>query len=389
MRIGYFDSSAGASGDMILGSLVDAGVDVGVLEEAAGCLGIGEFRFAVEQVRKSGIQATRVTLQETEPAEHRTYSDIKRLIREAGLSPRVAERALAAFALLAEAEGKIHGMPPDAVHFHEVGALDSIADVVGAFAGLEALGLDRLLCSPLALGRGEVTCEHGTFPVPAPATLEISRGLPVRGRDIQAELTTPTGAAVLRTAADAFGPIPSMTLEQVGYGAGSRDLGEVPNVLRLIVGEIVRRPSEPLTVIETNIDDMNPQIFSHLYSDLLGLGALDVWMSNILMKKGRPGFMVGALAEEEKVPAVVGAILRETTTAGVRLHQIERVKLPREFTSVATGYGEIRIKVFRLDGEERAVPEYDDCLRASREHSVPVATVMEEARNAYRQASRR
>jgi hypothetical protein len=273
------------------------------------------------------------------------------------------------------------------VHFHEVGALDSIVDVVGAFSAIQCLGLGCMFASPLALGSGYVDCEHGRIPVPAPATLEIARGIPVRSWQVTGELTTPTGAAILRACASEFGPIPGMTVAEIGYGAGSRDFKEIPNVMRLVVGESADYDLDRVTQIETNIDDMNPEFFTHIYSDILSLGALDVWVEHIMMKKGRPGFLLRVLADRQFVPAISEYILAETTTAGVRLLEVDRWKLPRETVEITTKFGTVTAKVFDLGPRKRCAPEYEDCVRLAKSTGVSVSEVIEEAKNAFRRVS--
>jgi len=306
------------------------------------------------------------------------------MIDASDLSDTVKQSSRKAFDILADAESKVHGIPKDKVHFHEVGAVDSIVDVVGAFIGLEKLEIEDVVSSPLALGTGSVECQHGTLPLPAPATMEIARGLPVRGRHLPGELTTPTGAAILKAAASAFGSIPEMVVSGIGYGAGSRDLTEIPNVMRLIVGETDATGRDRVTLLETNIDDMNPEYFSHLYEDLFSAGALDVWVTPVLMKKGRPGFVLSVLADRPAVPALTRAVLSGTTTAGVRVTEVDRRKLDREIIEVDTRFGKVKVKVFTLGSTKRCAPEYEDCLRISRARSVSIDDVTEDARNAFR-----
>jgi uncharacterized protein (TIGR00299 family) protein len=384
VRIGYFNCFAGASGDMIIGCLFDLGFTESGLREALSGIDMGDLVIETGDVVRCGIRARAFEVRAGAGQPERTHKDILELIERSDLSPAVKGRSIQAFDILADAESRIHGMPKEDVHFHEVGAVDSIVDVVGAFAGLESLGIDKVVSSPLALGTGSVECRHGTLPVPAPATLEIARGLPVRGWHLPGEATTPTGAAILKTCASGFGPIPDMDVTGVGYGAGSRDPAEFPNVLRLIVGEKSAYGSDRVVVAETNIDDMNPQFFSHLYSDLLARRALDVWVTQVLMKKGRPGFVLSVLARHEDVSQIADAMLRETTTSGVRFTEAERIKLPRVAIEVETRYGKVKVKVFDLGTKRRCAPEYDDCLRVSLAANVSIDEVIEEARNACR-----
>lgn len=425
MKVGYFDCFAGASGDMILAALLDAGLEPRALVEGLAGLGIRDLEVKASEVSRHGVRAKSFGFTAAAGPKGGSFGEIKEVLEAANLAPSVKAGALRAFTLLADAEGRIHGKPADRVHFHEVGSLDALVDVVGAFIGLEALGIKQVVSSPLALGEGSIQCAHGTLPSPAPATVEIARGLPVRGWALDGELTTPTGAAILKAAASAFGPVPAMTVTAVGYGAGTRDLAAIPNVLRLMVGDAPDLPSlsdlpglpgapgqqglpagigtglesDRVTLLETNIDDMNPQFFSHIFDDLFARGALDVWVESILMKKGRPGFRLSVLAQAAQVPALAAAVLAETTTSGVRLQELSRLKLPRRIVEVETRFGRIRIKVFAGGAAggaaagpgapgERSAPEYDDCVRCARAHKVTVSEVMEEARDAFRKMRR-
>jgi uncharacterized protein (TIGR00299 family) protein len=368
---------------MILASLFDVGLAEAALTESISRLGIEGIKVTVKDVMRKGIRAKSFGFSHDAETPSLTHREIRAMIEGSTLSAWVKEKSLAAFDLLAEAEALIHGVAKQDVHFHEVGSLDSIVDIVGSFTGLESLGIERITCSPLALGSGFVDCEHGRIPVPAPATLEIARGIPVRGWKIEGELTTPTGAAILRTGASVFGPVPHMEVGGIGYGAGSRELGEIPNVLRFVVGEVTDHEFDSITKIETNIDDMNPQFFSHIFDDLFAVGALDVWVENILMKKGRPGFLLCVLCENHMVSRLAGYILAATTTAGLRLSVVDRLKLARETVEVETGLGKVRVKVFDLGAEKRCAPEYEDCLQIARSKGVHIAKVIEEARNAF------
>jgi pyridinium-3,5-bisthiocarboxylic acid mononucleotide nickel chelatase len=392
LKIGYFDCFAGASGDMILASLFDAGLESRALAEGLGALGLGGIEIRVGEVMKKGVRAKTFGFACESGPRFGTFKDIVGAIERSALGPAVKSRSVRTFEILAEAEARIHGIGKQDVHFHEVGSLDSVVDIVGSMIGLEALGLERISSSPLALGTGHIECEHGVLPSPAPATLEVARGLPVRGWAVAGELTTPTGAAILRTAASDFGPVPAMTVTAIGYGAGARDLEAIPNVMRIIVGETGSAASalyerDRVTHIETNIDDMNPQVFSHVFEKLFGLGVLDVWVESIMMKKGRPGFLLGVLALTPTVPAAVDLILSETSSSGVRLAETDRVKLGRREIEIATRFGKVKVKVFRTARGERGAPEYEDCLRIAVARGVPVADVMEEARRAFNEAA--
>ncbi len=386
MRIGYFDCFAGASGDMIMACLLDLGLDQARLAECIAALGIGDVHIDVSEVLRKQVRAKAFGVKPPPGPKPRMYRDIVQIIERSSLAEGVKRKSIEAFDVLAGAEAAIHGLPKQEVHFHEVGAVDSIVDVVGAFYGLDELGIERVVSSPLTLGSGSVDCEHGTLPVPAPATLRIAEGLPVRSWDTGAELTTPTGAAIIRTAASEFGSIPAMKMTAVGYGAGGRDLDRIPNIMRLVVGETSDREFDEVAILETNIDDMNPQFFSHLYEDLFAAGALDVWVTDVMMKKGRPGFLLSVLAERTGASRLADLVLAGTTTSGVRLTTAERIKLPRESLAVETRYGGVKVKVFTLDSGRRFVPEYEDCLRVSRAEGVSIERVIEEARHAARKA---
>ena len=430
MRVGYLDCFAGISGDMLLGALLDAGVEAKVLHDATAALKLGA-TLRVERVDRSGISCTKVHVMEGEHlaevvpqvAEHthqhmprqqhlhktgqphthehtheerghvhgRSLTVIRELIESAALDVPVKRMAVRAFELLGASEAKIHNVPVEQIHFHEVGAVDAIVDIVAASAGLHALGVERWYCSPLNVGGGMVDCAHGRFPVPAPATADLLKGVPTYSADIQMELVTPTGAALLRTLECTFGQQPPMTVERIGYGAGSRNPEGFPNVLRLNVGEADEKKisrhggaSESVTVLETAIDDLSPQILAHVTETALTLGAFDVMCTAVQMKKGRLGTLITILTDERHAPDLERLLLRETSTLGIRMHKQHRSCLERSFVTVATGYGEIRIKVGSLRGEElNAAPEFEDCRAAALAHEVPVKQVIQAATAAY------
>jgi uncharacterized protein (TIGR00299 family) protein len=385
LRIGYFDCYAGASGDMILGALFGAGLGREDFEKEIARLGIGGLEIAVREVDRKSIKAMSFSFTHASTASAGTYKDIVKLVEGSGLNPRVKQRALAAFDLLAESESGIHGVKKDDIHFHEIGSVDTVVDVVGSFIGLDLLGIQEVVCSPVSLGTGSVACAHGSLPVPAPATLEILSGVPVRGTGIEHELTTPTGAAILKTCADRFGPIPEFEVAAVGYGAGTGDLEERANVLRFIVGETSEYVEDRVVLMETNIDDMNPQIFSHVYSELFARGALDVWLASVVMKKGRPGFVLSVLSPVENMGGIADCVFAETTTAGIRMHEVGRMKLRRSFTEVETKYGRVKVKVFALPSGRRYVPEYEDCVHLAESLGVAVNDIIEETRHVLAQ----
>ena len=382
IRIGYFDCFSGISGDMVLGALVDAGADLREIERELRKLKLEGWSISAEKVQKRAIFATQVKVEASEQHHHRGLSVILKMIEEAGLAPRAAERAAKIFTRLGQAEAHVHRMPVEKVHFHEVGAVDSIVDIVGAAIGFELLGLDEFACSAVEVGAGQVKTAHGLLPVPAPATAELLRGAPTFSSGILRELATPTGAAIATTLAASYAEMPRMTLRAIGYGAGSADLAEKPNVLRLMIGE--REASEPgeywaapVTVIETNVDDMSPQIYGYFAERALAAGALDVFSTPAQMKKNRPGLLVTILSEPDKVAALADLVFRETTSIGVRTYEVRRKTLEREVATVTTEFGEVHVKLSRMNGSLlNATPEYEDCQRIAVERGVPLKRVM-------------
>jgi uncharacterized protein (TIGR00299 family) protein len=382
VKIGYFDCFAGAAGDMILASLFHAGLDEAAFKAEIEKLGIEGLRIDVKDTSRKSVGAKSFTFTHASGASAGSYKDIVKLIEGGSLSQPVKERALAAFDLLADAESGIHCVSKQDVHFHELGSVDTVVDIVGSFIGLDLLGIEEVVCSPLSLGTGSVECAHGVLPVPAPATLKILEGVPVRGTGVERELTTPTGAVILRTCAARFGPMPEMKVKAMGYGAGTGELDEMANVIRFVVGETTARERDTVVHIETNIDDMNPQIYSHVYRELFARGALDVWLTSVVMKKGRPGFILSVLCSSETVSEMADCIFAETTTAGVRMYEAGRIKLERRFEEVETRYGKVKVKIFALPSGEKRVPEYEDCLHLAESLGVPVRVVIEETKNA-------
>jgi len=384
MRIGYFDCFSGASGDMILGALVDAGLPVERLQAVIAGLVPG-IEFAADRVKRGAFTGTKVHVKTDERGHpHRRLPDIQAILDRADLSEEVRADAGRIFRRLAEAEAKAHGKAPEAIHFHEVGALDAIADVVGAAWGIRQLGLERVHVSPINLGGGFVHAAHGKMPVPAPGTAALLVGVPAYGSDLPVELTTPTGAAILTTLAFTHGPMPLMTVERVAYGAGERDLREQPNLLRLMIGEIAESPEhDQISLLESTIDDMNPQFFEPLLDRLFEAGALDAFLSPVIMKKSRPGNTLTVLAEPAKADALASVILANSTTFGVRCHTVSRWKLARDFISVTTTHGSVRVKRGWQGGRITILsPEFDDCRRLAQAAGVPILLVYEEAREA-------
>jgi pyridinium-3,5-bisthiocarboxylic acid mononucleotide nickel chelatase len=382
MKIAYFDCFSGISGDMTLGALVDAGVELSALEAELRRLNLPNWKITAEKVKRGAIFATQVKVEAAETHHHRGLTDILRLIAQANLAPRIADRATRIFRRLGEAEAKVHQVDIEKVHFHEVGAVDAIIDIVGAAIGFELLGIDEFACSSLDVGAGNVKTAHGILPVPAPATAELLRGSPTYSSGILKELVTPTGAAIATTLATRFGEMPPINLQSIGYGAGSADLAERPNVLRLLVGDAVgmekgERWDAPVTIIEANLDDLNPQIYGYFVEQAFAAGALDVFSTPVQMKKNRPGILVTLMCESASVNKLIDLIFRETTTIGVRTHEVRRRTLEREIVPVETPLGEVRMKVSRMNGTMlNATPEYEDCRQIAAQKGIPLKQVI-------------
>ena len=384
MRIAYFDCPSGASGDMVLGALVDAGCELGALEAALASLGVEGWRLEARAVERGGLRGTHLVVR-TDPARRfHTLDDMLRPIARSTLPDTVKTRARAVLQRLAEAEARVHQVPVDAVHFHEVGDLDTLVDVVGSVAGLDALGVDRVHVSPLPIGGGTVQTAHGRLPVPAPATAELLRGFPVYDNGVAAELVTPTGAAILTTLGTP-GRLPAMTLERIGWGAGTREL-PVPNLLRVLVGQTAPGDSEPgevetLVSVETTIDDMSPQLYEPLVERLLAAGALDVYLTPVVMKRSRPGTVLTALAPPELADRLADVLFRETTTIGVRWSEVRRRRLPRELVRLPTTFGPVTFKISTLGGRIVTVtPEFEEVRRIADAEGRPVREVLETVR---------
>jgi pyridinium-3,5-bisthiocarboxylic acid mononucleotide nickel chelatase len=403
-RVLYFDCFSGIAGDMVLGALLDAGLPFDDLKRALGSLAISGYEVTTERVLRAGVSATKFRVHEhstgganehstgeasqhhhNERHPHRHLKSIYELIDRSGLSPAGRTRAKELFQRLGEAEAAIHQTSIEKVHLHEVGALDSIIDIVGAVFALEWVGADRIVCSPLNVGGGTVQSAHGLFPVPAPATLKLLGGAPVYSGPIQKELVTPTGALIATSYASSFGPIPEMVVEAVGYGAGDRDTPGTPNVLRVLVGRAADRPhGDRVVVIECEIDDMNPQIFGVVMDRLYAAGALEVFYVAVQMKKNRPGTLLTVVAAPERKAALSEVIFKETTTIGLRHYEVDRECLRREIVSVDTPVGAIRFKLAWRDGRVvNAVPEFDDCARIAEASNLSVKEVQAIAIQAY------
>ena len=391
MKIVYFDCFSGAAGDMILGALLDAGLELDDLNQALAGMPVSGYSLAAERVIRSGISATKFHVHETHDHDHhhgRHLPEILSIIEESSLPDSARANAARVFRRLAEAEGAVHGKPPEQVHFHEVGAIDSIVDIVGAAAALELLGIERVYCSPFRLGTGTIRCAHGEMPVPAPATARLLQGFPVVQTTTAAELTTPTGAAILSTLAEEVGPMPACRMTSVGYGAGSRDIEGRPNVLRAFIGESASDglESDVVEVIEANVDDMSPEFLGGIFDRLLDAGALDVSLAQVLMKKARPAFVLSAIVPPAHTAAVRDVFFSETTTFGVRIFEARRAKLPRETREAQTPLGKVRLKLGTMNGKIiRVKPEHDDCARIAVERGLPFREVYEAALEAAKE----
>ncbi len=391
-RIAFFDCFSGISGNMALGALLDCGLPLDAFRSELGKLDVRGYRLEAAEVRKAGLRGLHVEVhvEGKQPARH--LAEIEAIIQSGSLPARVCDRSLRIFRKLAEAEARVHGEPIEKIHFHEVGAVDAIVDVAGTALALEMLGVDEIYASPLHIGAGSVQSAHGLLPVPAPATAELLRGIPVYGRDVEAELVTPTGAAILAALASGFGDCPPMRVDRVGCGAGSRDLPWA-NLLRVTVGDVVeahpaareRVPAlaERVLVVEANIDDMNPEWYEHALDRLFEAGALDVFLVPIQMKHNRPAVTFTMMVDETKLDGALEILFAETTTIGVRIHPVDRVKLDREMVAVETPFGPVQVKLARRAGRVmNAAPEHRDCARIAREKSVPLKDVYQAALSA-------
>ena len=408
MTVLYFDCFSGAAGDMILGALLDAGLPLDDLRRALGSLAIDREAVWTERVTRAGVSATKFHVRDDESparhahdedgdghsrkhngkhshAAHRTIAEIVHLIDGSALSAPAKSRAKAIFGQLAEAEAAVHETPIEKVHLHEVGALDSIIDIVGTVYALECLGLDRIVASPLNVGGGSIRSAHGLYPVPAPATTRLLQGAPIYSGPQQAELVTPTGALLVTAYADSFGPIPPMRLQRIGYGAGTRDCHDTPNVLRVLIGESdTTAAAHRVVLIEADIDDMNPQIFGVLIDRLLAEGALDVFYTSIQMKKNRPGTLLSIVASPGSRERLTATVFRETTTIGVRFLEMDRECLDRKTLTVETPFGPVGVKVARRGGKVmNASPEFEDCARIAAASGTPLKDVQAAAIKAF------
>jgi hypothetical protein len=388
MKLAYFDCFSGISGDMTLGALVDAGCEIELLRSSLQGLQIPGWTISSEKVWKNGMSATFVRVTTEDQTKHRSLSAILEILEKSELSDAVKKNASAIFNKLGEAEASVHEVPLEKIHFHEVGAVDAIVDIVGACIGFEALGIQKFACSPLNVGGGTAKMAHGILPVPAPATAKLLQGKPTYSNGVQKELVTPTGAAIVATLCESFGPQPAMTVSAIGYGAGATDLEGQPNVLRIMLGESAEKAvagfDEEISVIEANLDDMNPQIYGYFLEKALAAGALDVYTTPVQMKKNRPGTLLTLLCKPSDTQTLMSLIFAETTTFGARTYSAQRRTLPRESVSVHTKFGDVRIKLSRVNGSIRHIaPEYEDCRKLATEKNIPLHQVIDEAVRAF------
>jgi pyridinium-3,5-bisthiocarboxylic acid mononucleotide nickel chelatase len=384
LRVAYFDCYSGISGDMILGALVDLGVDPGKIRKALKTLDLKGYKLKTSRVQRGLIAGTKaqVSVEKSQHSHHpaRKYSDIKKLIANSDLSSTAKKNSQEIFKRIARVEAAIHNTTMEKIHFHEVGAVDSIVDIVGGVVAIESLELDKVYASPLNVGEGFVQCAHGCLPVPAPATVKLLQGIPVFSNGIKKELTTPTGAAMIGFYADKFGSFPAMKIVSDGYGAGDHIIPEMPNMLRVVLGETCHEQSEELVLIESNIDDMNPEFYEGTMESLFKAGALDVYLTPIIMKKSRPANKISVLSTETNRSAMTEILLQETTSFGVRFYRVGRTTLEREMKTVKTSWGPVKIKVGRLHGKILQVsPEYEDCKKIASKKKILVKQVYEEA----------
>jgi uncharacterized protein (TIGR00299 family) protein len=388
MKLAYFDCFSGISGDMTLGALVDAGVPVEQLRAELQGLDVQGWQISAEKVWKNGMSATHVNVKTEDTHTHRSLTTILGIFEKSKLAGPVKGRASAIFRKLGEAEASVHNVPLEKIHFHEVGAVDAIVDIVGACVGFAVLGIEKFACSALNVGGGTAKMAHGVLPVPAPATAKLLLGKPTYSNGVLKELVTPTGAAIVATLCDSFGPQPAMAVSAIGYGAGTTDLEGQPNVMRLMIGEAVQKnewgTEESIRVLEVNVDDMNPQVYGYFQEKALAAGALEVFATPVQMKKNRPGMLITVLcaaADEGKFQEMLFA---ETTTLGVRSTLTQRRILPREWVNVTTRFGEVRMKVARVNGTVRqASPEFEDCRKLAEEKKVPLQEVLDAALRAW------
>jgi hypothetical protein len=386
-RIAYFDCFSGISGDMILGALIDAGLDLHQLNEELKKLKLGGYTLNTEKTTRQGISGTRFSVDADDDHVERHLKDIEKILDHSDLGDDIKDRSKAIFRELADVEAKIHNCSPGEIHFHEIGAMDSIIDTVGSLLGLKLLGIEAVYASRIPVGAGFVECDHGTLPLPAPAALELLKGIPIVASSMEKEIVTPTGIAILKNVAKSFGVMPEMKVDCIGYGAGSREM-KIPNLLRVWIGDSEENQEyeeDEVILIETNIDDMNPEFFGYTSEKLLERGALDVFMTPIFMKKNRPGTLLSVLISPDTLDEMLSIIFAETTSLGIRIHRLDRKKLPREILTVDTTFGCVRVKVSRVGQEIKNIsPEYEDCKEIAATLGIPLRKVYEDAKTAVR-----
>lgn len=388
MKIAYFDCFSGISGDMIVGALLDAGLKIETLEKELKKLGLTGYQLEVKKVVKKGISATKFKVKIKEEGVERRFKDILTILEKSKLNEEIKKETKKIFFNIAQAESKIHQKDIDRIHFHEIGGLDSIIDITSAVIGIKTLGIEEIHSSALPVGKGFVKCAHGVMPVPAPATLELLKNIPTYSGGIESEMITPTGAAIIGTLAKSFGERPLMKIERIGYGAGEKEFS-IPNLLRVSIGEKVLKDgnlkdgyvSDEAVLIETNIDDMNPEFYDYIMDQLFSLGALDVFLTPIQMKKNRPAHMLSIIVYEQDLKEILEVLFSESTTLGVRIREIKRLRLAQQNFIAETKYGKIRVKVGIFKGEIKNIaPEYEDCKKMTKQHQVPLKEVYEEAK---------
>jgi len=381
MKIAYFDCFSGISGDMILGSLIDLGLKVEQLKEDLAKLNLSDYEIKVKKVEKGEIWGTKFNVNIYGQTKERHLDDILHILENSHLEKIIKERSKRIFRKLAEAESRIHNKGINEIHFHEVGATDAIIDIVGAMIGIRKLKIEKVYSSSLQLGTGFIKCAHGTFPVPAPATLELLRNIPTYSTGMKKELVTPTGAAILTTICQNFGDMPSVKLRKIGYGAGTRDLS-IPNMLRVLIGDVeLTYEEDRVLMLETNIDNMNPEFYEYIMDRLLQKGAKDVFLTPVHMKKNRPGILLSVISPLDRDNELLETIFNETTTLGVRITKVRRKKIKREIKTINTPWGELRVKLEIMDGKVKgAIPEYEDCKKVARDYNLSLKEVYEEAK---------
>ena len=383
MKIAYFDCFSGISGDMCLGALVDAGISIKTLGTELKKIPVTGYKLISKKVERNQFAARTVNVSisaQRRDKGPKKWKDIERLIQKSSLSEEIKRKGYKVFKRLFKAEAKVHGKSLNTVHLHELGAVDTIVDIFGTIVGLDMLGIDKVYASPINLGSGSIELEGHILPVPAPATAELLRKVPVYSDQIPCELTTPTGAAIITGLSSGFGDIPIMEIEKIGIGAGNKHFRDRPNILRIFIGEQLqtfKHHAEKVTVIEATIDDMNPQVYEYVMEKLFKAGARDVYLTQLIMKKGRPGVMITVLSDEKQKEALMGIILKETSTTGLRFYEMRRKVLEREIKKINTGFGKVRVKFSRLvDGTRKATPEYDDCKRIAAKLDVPLVEIL-------------